>query len=254
MKINLVYFSATGTTKRIMSAIAEGMGVEDVNLYNITWDAPQHVSVLPDEVTLFAVPVYSGRIPQTVVENINCFSGNGGAAIIVCVYGNRDFDDALLELRDLVVKNNFYVISASAFVAQHSIFPQVGQGRPDAGDLDKAREFGAKSLEVLNGAAHRNELSVKGNCPYREIASIPLKPKTRRTCNSCGLCVKQCPVQAIDANDSRKIDKHKCLSCAHCIAICPKHAKHFGGLLYWLVSKKFTKKYSQRQEPYVVFE
>ena len=82
-----------------------------------------------------------GRIPTQTLISLNQIKANKTPAIVVCVYGNRDYDDALLELKEVVESNGFTVISAGAFVAQHSIFPQVGQNRPDEKDLTKIKEF-----------------------------------------------------------------------------------------------------------------
>lgn len=256
-KVNLAYFSATGTTAKILAAIESGLGVEQKNSKNLLTISPaaeqEEVSVPGDEIVLFGVPVFSGRVPQVALRALEKIKGDRTPAIVVCVYGNREFDDALAELKERVEANGFCVISAAAFVAQHSIFPQVAQGRPDAADLLAAKEFGARSLGLLAEAAQNPPLVVPGNHPFRPVKHIPLSPKTDRSCNACGVCAAQCPTGAIDADNPRKIDKNKCILCAHCIAVCPKHAKKFGGLLYRVASKKFAKNNSERKEPYTAY-
>lgn len=252
-KANLVYFSATGTTAKIVSAIESGLGVKDKKTHNLIKSDQEPVSIPNDEIAIFGSPVFSGRVPDVARKAFEKIKGNNTPAIIACVYGNRDFDDALLELKDIVEANGFYVVSAGAFVAQHSIFPEVAQGRPDNSDLEVAKEFGTNSIKAITAAIENRPLTIKGNHPYRAVKPIPLNPKTDNKCNSCELCAMQCPVQAIDLQNPKKIDKSKCISCAHCIAICPKHSKRFGGLLYWLVSKRFLKNNSQRKEPYLIY-
>lgn len=253
-KVNLAYFSATGTTAKIVSAIESGLGVKEKNTINLTTLDQEVITVPNDEIIIFGIPVFSGRVPEIARKGIEMIRGNDTPAIIVCVYGNRDFDDALLELKDIVESNGFYVVSAGAFVAQHSIFPKVAQGRPDNSDLIQAKEFGVNSIKTISTAIENNPLKVKGNYPYRAVKPIPLTPTTDNKCNSCGLCSKQCPVQAIDSNNPKKTDKNRCISCVHCISICPKHSKKFGGLLYWAVSKKFAKDNFQRKEPCLIYQ
>lgn len=252
-KVNLAYFSATGTTAKIVSEIGNGLGINEKHTINLTTIGQGTVVIPNDEIIIFGIPVFSGRVPEIARKGIEMIRGNNTPAIIVCVYGNREFDDALLELKDIVENNGFYVLSAGAFVAQHSIFPKVAQGRPDENDLKQAREFGIKSIQVLASNTVNKSLAVKGNHPYRAVKSIPLTPKTDSSCNSCGLCSKQCPVQAIDYNNPKEIDKNKCISCAHCISICPKNSKRFGGLIYRIASRKFTKNNSQRKESYLIY-
>lgn len=251
---NLIYFSATGTTAKIVKAVA---GDDDqVQCFDITHHIPHTVNIPSDTVAIFGIPVYSGRVPKIAADNLKKFIGHHTPAIIVCAYGNRAIDDALLELKDIVESNNFRVIAAGAFVAEHSIFPAVAHARPDTDDLQKARQFGVTSMELLDQASNMEgicPLEVKGNRPYRDVSSIPLLPRTNKQCNSCGICAAQCPAGAIDAANPRKIDKTKCIHCAHCISVCNRKAKHFGGLLYTLVARKFRKKCSARQEPYLVY-
>lgn len=252
-KANLVYFSATGTTAKIVSAIESGLGVKEKKTHNLIKSDQKPVSIPNDEIAIFGSPVFSGRVPDVARKAFEKIKGNSTPAIIVCVYGNRDFEDALLELKEIVEANGFYVLSAGAFIAQHSIFPEVAQGRPDKSDFNVAKEFGVNSIKAITTATENIPLMIKGNHPYRAVSPIPLNPKTDNKCISCELCVKQCPTQAIDLQNPKKIDKRKCISCAHCISICPTHSKRFGGLLYWLISKSFLKKNSRRKEPYLVY-
>lgn len=254
-KINLIYFSATGTTAKIVKTIAEGTAISTIEYHDITCGGmDQDITIEPDTLAIFGMPVYSGRIPQVTVESLKRISGSGTPAIIACVYGNRAYDDALVELQDIVEHNNFRVISAGAFIAQHSIFNAVAASRPDAHDLSMAKEFGQKSIELLSQHTHLDQLSrieIAGNRPYRSIMSIPTKPTTDKRCNACGLCATQCPTQAIDHENPRHTNRTKCISCAHCIAICNRKARRFGGLLYWAAAKKFNSNYKERQMPQI---
>lgn len=45
-------------------------------------------------------------------------------------------------------------------------------------------------------------------------------------CKACGLCQKNCPVNAIEGKgrDKRHINQDKCIKCTTCIRSCPFHA------------------------------
>lgn len=254
--INLVYFSATNTTQHIVRQIASHMegGKKE---YNITLSIPEtEVMISNSDLLVVGMPVYSGRIPAIALPALNKFKGNGTPAIIVCIYGNRDYDDALLELKDAVESNGFKVVSAGAFIAQHSIFPQVGKNRPDKKDLESIAEFAQKSKQIIDSIADINslpEIMPKGGRPYKVPGKLPLQPTGNRKCTSCGVCAKQCPTQAIAAETPRKTDKKQCIACGRCIAVCPADARNFGGLLYKITGKKFVKVYSARKEPEFYF-
>ncbi len=254
--INLIYFSATYTTRKIVRTIAKQIG-EGITEYDITQSGPDTDKIFDNESLLIVgMPVYAGRIPAKAAEALKRFKGNGTPAIIVCVYGNRDYDDALLELKDIAELNGFKVISAGAFIAQHSIFPKVGAERPDEEDMDIIENFADKSAEICRSVADPDslqEVNVEGNRPYKIPGNVPLKPRGNRYCNECGTCVKLCPVQAIDENTPRRTDKVKCISCGRCIVVCPQKARSFRGLLYKIAGSKFTKANSERKEPEMFF-
>ena len=252
-RVNVASFSAAGTTTKIAAAIERGIGINERQTIDIFSPSCEKTIIPNDKIAIFGVPVFSGRVPAIAGTAINMIKGDHTPAVIFCVYGNRDFDDALLELKELVENNGFYIVSAAAFVAQHSIFSKVAAGRPSADDIATAEEFGKESIKAAyNLKNSAPSVDVKGNFPYRDIKPIPLKPKTNSSCNSCGICANQCPTKAIDINKPKHIDKTKCISCAHCISICPKGAKHFGGLLYRIASRKFAKAYSEHKKPYIV--
>ena len=171
-KVNLVYFSATNTTKKVLHAIADGIGLVECQEYDITQGQIKKVEFTNNELVVFGVPVFSGRIPELTITALNKFIGDNTPAIVVCLYGNRDYDDALLELRNTIAANNYTILSAGAFIGQHSIFPQTASNRPDPLDLDIANKFGEQSLAYLAKYSSSQEVDlnipeviVKGDFP-----------------------------------------------------------------------------------------
>lgn len=159
MKTRAVYFSATYTTRKVVEYVAQRLS-DEVTLYDITNDAETTEIIVPqDELLIVGIPVYAGRVPAMAVERIKRFKGEGTRAVALAIYGNRDYDDALLELSDLLSENNFLVISAGAFIAQHSIFPKVGANRPDAEDYKLMDEFADETLTIL-GKENRKLLPI----------------------------------------------------------------------------------------------
>ena len=65
------------------------------------------------------------EIPSVVREKIKTLAGEGKKAVTIAVYGNRAYEDALLEMNDILIQGGFTVIASAAFVAQHSIVPEV---------------------------------------------------------------------------------------------------------------------------------
>lgn len=253
---HLVYFSATNTTQKIVRTIGKELEGELVE-HNLTLQQPQEkIELGAHELLVVGVPVFAGRVPALVVPALQKFQTQGGAAILVGVYGNRDYDDALLELQEITRKSGFRILACAAFIAQHSMFPAVGANRPDAQDLAQIRRFGEEArslLQTLTSCEQLTSLSVPGNSPYKTVKSLSLHPLGNEQCNNCGTCVKQCPVDAIPVGHPRETRADRCISCGRCIAVCPQKARAFTGPLYEATNQRFTQAFSKRREPFTLF-
>ena len=102
-RVTLAYFSPTGTTRRVLEAIARGVGGREVQRIDLTLPGAKAPALSPTAGTLvlLGAPVYAGRVPETAVARLQRLHGEGAAAVLVVVYGNRAFEDALLELWSL---------------------------------------------------------------------------------------------------------------------------------------------------------
>lgn len=245
------HFSPSGTTKTIVKRIAAGFSApgEDLDMLSQADFAERHLAA--DDLLIVGVPVFSGRIPTPCIAMLKRLTGARTPAIPVVVYGNRDYDDALLELIDLLEGQGFITLGAAAFIAQHSIFPALAAGRPDANDLAKIDQFSRACAQALDAAEvmPKGPMPVKGHFPYRKISNIPFKPIAQGECTACGTCARVCPLGAIDPEHPQRTNKDLCVSCTACIAACPQQARRFQGLVYRVAGKVFLKKYAARKEP-----
>jgi ferredoxin len=233
--VRLIYFSPTHTTRRILEGIAHGMPGVPIDHLDLTPPVTrtQELATLPEALAIIGAPVYSGRIPIEAVHRLRRLKGNGALAVPVVVYGNRAYEDALLELRDLAQELGFTPVAAAAFVGEHSFSngaTPIAHGRPDPDDLQHAAEFGKRvreKLETLSTCECLPLLCVPGNAPYKERRAPSQIPPVRQEalCVKCGKCVTVCPTAAITMGDTVFTDPSVCIICCACIKRCPTGAR-----------------------------
>ncbi len=224
MSIKNIVFSPTGGTKKAADIIAKELSdnIEYVDLTDAKFDF-SNVNIEKNDIAIIAMPSYGGRAPQIAIRRLNQIKGNSAAAIIICVYGNRDYEDTLNEMYDESQKCNFNVIAAISAVAEHSIIREIAAGRPNLKDEEELRKFADKIKENIQTT--QNTPIISANRPYKNNRKGNFILETSKLCINCGKCAKLCPTEAIDKINSEKIDTEKCISCMRCVAVCPQSAK-----------------------------
>lgn len=248
----LVFFSPTHTSARIARAIGEGIGMGrriETDLTLDEEDTPIHVE---NELTVIAAPVYGGRIAPVALQRIKRLKAQHSPAILVAVYGNRDYEDALLELHNTAVELGFTPLSGATFIGEHSYSTPdmpVAAGRPDSSDIQKAFLFGQDSLKKLENHPELPALTVKGNFPYKEFSPRNSSvPECTDACCACGICIEVCPTHAIrlnDGGDAIETDAARCIKCCACVKECPNGARTY----YTPFTQILHEKFSARREP-----
>lgn len=263
-KVNLMYFSPTGTTKKIVkeigSRIVDIKSIESSETVDFTLPKQRENgrNFKANDLLLIAVPVYAGRVPNILLGYLNTIKGNNTPAIPIVVYGNRDYDDALVELNDLLIANGFRVIAAASFIGEHSFSKTLGQNRPDHMDLTIARAFADSVCRKIESNTFTS-VEIKGNRPYRKyympkdegdkpVDIRKIIPKTDSNCIDCKICAEVCPMGSIDYNDVTKMIGI-CIKCGACVKLCPKQSKFLDDPDYLRHRHELEEQFKQRREP-----
>lgn len=249
MKLYKIYFSPTGGTKKVADILSAQWNCEkaEIDLSDPSVNF-REISIDKDDICIAAAPVYGGRIPLMASGNLSKLKGNGAKAIVVAVYGNRAYEDALLEMKDDVEEAGFFCEAGIAALAEHSIARQFAAGRPDAEDEKLLTFFAEKIKEDLEKDCSEKELYIPGNYPYKEYKVMPMIPETDETCVKCGLCAEKCPAGAISVENPLFTDAKRCISCMRCIAVCPKNARSLKAGMLEKLSEKLDKVCVGRKE------
>lgn len=250
---HLVFFSPTHTSAKVARAVGEGIGMGRRIETDLTLDENTSPILISDALTVIAVPVYGGRVAPVALQRLKRLKGHNAPVILLSVYGNRDYEDALVELRDTAVELGFTPLSAGAFIGEHSYSRPdmpVAAGRPDADDLQKAAQFGRESLKKLQESTFPLQpFFIKGNFPYKPLpAGNNATPVCNDQCFTCGNCIEVCPTHAIHlSEDGSRIETiaERCIRCCACVKECPNGARIFNSPFTAILHEKF----SARREP-----
>ncbi|MFA5648058.1 MAG: EFR1 family ferrodoxin [Bacteroidales bacterium] len=224
-RIVSIYFSPNGTTKKIVNRVAKSIGNYDMQEVNLTSKENRSVkrSFSENDLVIIGLPVYADRLPALSKEIFENLEGNNTPTVTIVSYGNRAYGDALLELKNSLVKSGMRVISGAAIVAEHCFNKNVATSRPDAKDdikiLDYANRIHAK-IQSIQTIESLSDIFVTGNYPYQPLKTHQV-PTGDEKCIECGLCKENCPVNAIHESNYRLTDGEVCIGCGRCVNICP---------------------------------
>ncbi len=259
-QVKLIYFSPTGTTQKILESIAKGVAAKDIGHVNLTLpeDARQTITPFSDELVVIGAPVYGGRLPVEAINRFKRLKADNTPAVVIVLYGNREFEDALLELKDLAIELGFTPVAAGAFIGEHSFATEdlpIANGRPDSLDIQTAMDFGAKikaKLAALSSPNVQPDLGIPGRFPYEGGAlSLAVAPVTKETCTLCGICAEVCPTAAISIDESVATSVELCIRCSACIKSCPEDARQWEDSMMKKIAVWLNENCSARKEPQI---
>lgn len=263
-RVFAAYFSGTGTTEKTVKAIAKKIA-DDLCLKYEEWDfTPLFARKEPKvfekrDIVIFGTPVIAGRVPNLLLKYLDTLQGTGALAVPVVMFGNRNFDDSLIELRDILQRAEMTTVAAAACVGEHSFSQILGKGRPDDMDMKEIISFAIKVTDKIKNGGFKSPVKVDGEpFPYRgyyqprdrhgnPIDIRKVKPKTDDKCDNCKLCAELCPLGSIDFEDVSKV-KGICMKCCACVKKCPKGAKYFDDEGYLYHQHELEEMYTRRAE------
>lgn len=247
-KIKAYCFSPTGATMLVTSRFMRKLGeILHVDAECLPYTLPHERETMPvfapDDIVVWATPVYAGRIPNKTLDFVRkALVGNGNPAIALVTFGNRAYDNALAELVSIMQDGGMRPVGAAAVVTRHAFSDTLGAGRPDASDLAALDSFAADAAELIAasnagesvpaiavpGVAHpeRYYTPLKvGNAPAGFLKAKPTCAAER--CSHCGKCLSVCPMGSIAENGGLPAFDGICIKCQACRRICPTGAIAF---------------------------
>jgi ferredoxin/flavodoxin len=248
-ELNLIYFSPTGGTNRVVTEIAKGISSTEIKVVDITHNG---ISKSITGTAIIGSPVYEGRLPEVFKDRLSLIDLTDTNCILVVVYGNRAYENSLKELKELVESKGATVLGAGAFIGEHSLSSKdkpIAKARPDKEDLSIAFDFG-KRIQVINITKLKG-IEVPGQYPLPESKPKPdvIIKTDEDKCIKCDKCINVCPVSAISNNNPLITNGTLCLRCCACIKICPADARELHDPISLTISKRVFENCQERKEP-----
>ncbi len=258
------YFTGTDTTKNVVHRIGKNLK-EELNLEEVDYDfsLPSSRNTPPkfteDDLVIAGVPTIAGRVPNLLLPYLNTMEASGAKVVTIALYGNRNYDDCLMELSKIFEEHGGVVIAGGAFIGEHSFSKILGKNRPDDEDYKVIDEFSKKIVEKIK-AQDFSKVIVGGEYPLRPyytprdrhgngIDIRKVKPKTdMEKCTDCKLCAEICPMGAINYDNVEEVPGI-CMKCCACIKKCPVEAKYFDDEGYLYHARELEEVYARRAEP-----
>ena len=179
MNIHQITFSPTGGTRRVSELLCKGI-TDKSHTTELCTKEKDFIppSIATDDLAVISMPVYAGRVPALAVERLKKIKSSGAKCIIIAVYGNRAYEDALVEMQDIATETGFQVVAAVAAIAEHSICREYATGRPDDADARELASLGVAIFEKIRRNTHFKSLTLPPSLQARLYWAFPNSQRT----------------------------------------------------------------------------
>jgi len=230
----VIFFSPTGTTKKIANEIISALDVGEITYIDLTDQRTRTKSTLiSSDIVIFGSPVYEEYIPEFIIDSVKKMKFNKQPAIAFSVYGNIGYGVSLKQIFSEFEELGLSIYSLGAFIGEHSFSTDrspLAKGHPTSDDLQEAKNFALQFVERMKNDNKIKKIDVPGSLlimarllPKNSAKIFTKVPSINSNCNGCGICVQKCPMGAIDEN--MIINNEKCIRCFSCVKHCKQNAR-----------------------------
>ena len=249
----IFYFSATGNCKYVARRIAMSTGEATHSIAECVKQQQYHFSSDHGTVGIIT-PTYAWGLPSIVRDFLNALVLDGHPPYLwfLTTYGTATgqagrFANEIMQKKGL------------SFLAYFSVkMPDTWTPAFDLSDPQKVRRINLKAEPEIDFAIEKIQSRSAGDYMRNKVPTILARAfygleydsmrktshfRVETSCIGCGLCARNCPVQAIVMQDKHPVwVKAQCVMCLSCLHHCPKFAIQY---------ENRTKKHGQYTNPNV---
>jgi ferredoxin len=247
--IKIYYFSGTGNAKNIAVwfaeiAVKKGVDVQLYNIANIGQCATETIS--SEALIVFIAPIHGFNYPPVMLKFINHFSQGNNRVVLLSTQGSVKIGKifvpglsgiAFMWASFVLRKKGYQIIGQVPFdmpVNWISVHPAL-TAKAVKFLHEKSRKKLEKHVEII--LSGKPDFLARRDLPFNILVSpialayyfggrffLAKSYFASNACNKCGICEKECPVQAIKNSDILPFWTYRCESCMRCMNTCPKQA------------------------------
>ncbi|MBN1187535.1 MAG: EFR1 family ferrodoxin [Bacteroidales bacterium] len=247
-KAIIFYFSGTGNAKRIALWFSE-FAVKnriDCEIFDIAKCDINNITFIDNALILIISPIHGFNFPKITLDFIRHFPrGNNRVVLMNTRAGMKigkfvtpGLTGIAFMVSSLILRNKCYkIVGQIPFDMPSnwlSIHPSLNEKTVKYLHRINYSRVEKHSVKIFSGQrdffAYRDLIQDILISPialgYFFIGRFALAKSfyASSDCDSCGLCIKQCPVQAIKMVNKHPFWTFRCESCMHCMNNCPKRA------------------------------
>lgn len=251
MQAIILFWSVSGTTKRVAESVAQGIRRKDIecDLHDLGAGLPADLSSY--DLVGVGSPVHYYRLPAPVAEAITRLGGMAGRSVFGFTLNATYRGAGLNGLRTALERSGgdlvglFGCRGEGRFVGYARLGHQFSPGHPTESELEAAEEFGAgvarahRAIAQGESAPDLPPRDRRTHVVYafeRALAAPWLARRVyarfvgvdRRRCTRCGLCARRCPAGTIAfEKGALPVWGSGCVLCGTCVEVCPEEAVHW---------------------------
>ena len=234
----ILYFSGTGNSKYVADFLADKLSDCAVSLNEILKNKlePSFESEKP---FVWVAPIYAWRFPKNVdklfektvfkgskkIYFVATMGGDSGNCIEFCKKMTKEKGLDFGGFADVIMPDNYYggfekgyeSTAKEIIKASHPVLSKIA-----------AAINGGSPLLIREKSSMAKLKSGFVNYGFSKFMIANTKFTLTSSCNSCGICEKNCPANNISLKSGKPVFEKNCMGCYSCIHRCPQKAINFG--------------------------